>query len=90
MKKSVPISHFRHEDLISPSVRKAMMKSSNFQRVVLGHVPMSHMYGNCTVQLYTLMQGGRIICLPKYTPKAFLSGIEKYKVTVTLLSDIFR
>ena len=65
------------------------MKSSNFQRVVLGHVPMSHMYGNCTVQLYTLMQGGRIICLPKYTPKAFLSGIEKYKVTVTLLSDIF-
>ena len=77
----------RHADLVSPRVREAMNKSSDFQRVVLGHVPMSHMYGNCTVQLYTLMQGGRIICIPKYTPEAFFSSIEKYKVTLML--DIF-
>ncbi|KAK7063059.1 4-coumarate--CoA ligase 1 [Halocaridina rubra] len=43
-------------------------------------IPVYHMYGH-NVTMNTLMTGGKVVILPKFSPRHYLEAIQNYKVT---------
>ncbi|KAG1687954.1 putative 4-coumarate--CoA ligase 3 [Nymphon striatum] len=49
--------------------------------VSLGLLPFFHIYGLVAILLHTIINGGTVICIPKFTPELFMSSIQTYRVT---------
>lgn len=50
--------------------------------VILGILPIFHVYGMTTVLLYTVMQGGKMVLLPKFNAEMILKTIQKQRPTL--------
>ena len=53
---------------------------------IMGVLPFYHIYGFTVILAASWYQGSTIVCLPKFEPKAFLSAMDRYKVTVGYLA----
>nr|XP_022331327.1 4-coumarate--CoA ligase-like [Crassostrea virginica]XP_022331328.1 4-coumarate--CoA ligase-like [Crassostrea virginica] len=47
----------------------------------LGILPFFHIYGMCPVMMGVLIDGGKLVTLPKFEPEMFLKALEVQKVT---------
>ncbi|KAK4303287.1 hypothetical protein Pmani_024672 [Petrolisthes manimaculis] len=64
-----------------PGISCAIPTSDTYQEVYLGILPFFHIYGMIPCLAYSLCSGGRIVTLPTFDPKVFISSMKKYKVT---------
>lgn len=59
-----------------------LYKIKRGQEVVLGVLPFFHVYGMTTVMNLAIMQGSKMVLLPKFEPKDVLKTIHKEKPTL--------
>ncbi len=73
-----------HKNLIANTAmcEAWLYKSRREQEVVLGILPFFHVYGLTTVLLFAVMQGQKMILLPKFEIKKVLKAIEKHRPTI--------
>lgn len=75
-----------HKNLIANTRMCAeWLTEPNAQReppVILGILPIFHVYGMTTVLLYTVMQGGKMVLLPKFNAEMILKTIQKQRPTL--------
>ena len=56
------------------------MKLRAGEDVLLGILPIFHIYGLVLVQFGAITQGAKLVMLPRFEPKSFLESIQKHKV----------
>ena len=56
------------------------MKIRPGEDVLLGLLPLYHIYGLVIVLFGCIAKGAKLIMLPKFEPKTFLESIQKYEV----------
>ncbi|ELT94820.1 hypothetical protein CAPTEDRAFT_20304 [Capitella teleta] len=87
--KGVMITHYNIVSQIMQFTHEAYvdqeMVATDEQSVVLGFLPFFHCYGMLGVMTATLLQGNRLVTLPRFEPTLFLETIQKYKVNSLLL-----
>lgn len=59
-----------------------LYKAERGKEVVLGVLPFFHVYGMTTVMNMAIMQGSKMILLPKFEPDQLLKAIDKLKPTL--------
>ncbi|WP_025727770.1 long-chain-fatty-acid--CoA ligase [Heyndrickxia ginsengihumi] len=59
-----------------------MYKAKKGQEIVLGVLPFFHVYGMTTVLLLSVMQGYKMILMPKFNAEEMLKTIEKQRPTL--------
>ena len=60
----------------------AELERTGEQRSVLLFLPLYHAYGLVAVLTLGAAAGAKLVVLPKFEPKSYLSAIEKYKVQI--------
>lgn len=50
----------------------------------LGILPFFHIYGMCPVMMGVLVDGGKLVTLPKFDPEMFLKALDSQKVAFSL------
>ena len=58
----------------------AELERTGEQRTVLLFLPLYHAFGLVAVLTLGAAAGTKLVVLPKFEPKSYLSAIEKYKV----------
>lgn len=48
----------------------------------LGILPFFHIYGMCPVMMGVLVDGGKLVTLPKFDPEMFLKALDSQKVAI--------
>ncbi|MFC0270231.1 AMP-binding protein [Metabacillus herbersteinensis] len=73
-----------HENLVANTTMCSawMYKSKRGEEVVLGIIPFFHVYGMTTVMNLSVMQGFKMILLPKFDATDTLKAIQKHKPTL--------
>ncbi|WP_033541716.1 AMP-binding protein [Planococcus sp. CAU13] len=73
-----------HKNLISNATMcdTWLYKTKHGEETVLGIIPLFHVYGLTTVLILSVMQGNRMVLLPKFDPEAALKTINKQKPTL--------
>lgn len=73
-----------HHNLVSnvQMCESWLYKTRRGQEVVLGVLPFFHVYGMTTVMNMSIMQGSKMILMPKFKPKDVLKTIDKLKPTL--------
>lgn len=66
-------------------VRRARPDLCTSDDVLLGLLPMFHIYGMITILQYSMIIGSTLVTLPKFEPESFLSTIADHRVTVAHL-----
>jgi acyl-CoA synthetase (AMP-forming)/AMP-acid ligase II len=61
--------------------------SGDFQEVLPALLPFYHIYGLLSLAIASLYQGSKVVTLPKFEPRHFISTIAKYRVNTT---DVFK
>jgi len=59
-----------------------LMRGKNGNDVVLGALPFFHVYGLTTVMILSVMNGAKMVLIPKPEPETLLKAIESQKVTL--------
>ncbi|TQB72750.1 hypothetical protein MPDQ_006466 [Monascus purpureus] len=59
------------------------------QNVVLGLLPQSHIYGLIVVCHVSIYRGESVVVLPKFDLKTFLNAIERFRINVFSVTEIF-
>ncbi|HLS61156.1 MAG TPA: long-chain-fatty-acid--CoA ligase [Virgibacillus sp.] len=59
-----------------------LYKTRRGEEIVLGVLPFFHVYGMTTVMNMSIMQGSKMILMPKFNPKDVLKTIDKLKPTL--------
>lgn len=59
-----------------------MYKYRQGKEVILGVIPFFHVYGMTTVMIFAVMQGYKMVLLPKFDVKTTLKTIQKQKPTI--------
>jgi len=52
--------------------------------IFIGILPFFHIYGKVVIMLGGLVNGAKIVILPKFEPKLFLDTLQNYAVGVSL------
>lgn len=88
-KKGVMISHRNvianvlQNDTLDRPYRDYLQKTNGDPRlVVLGLLPYSHIYGLVAVVHSSLYNGDKVVCLPKFEMKSYLTAIQTHKINV--------
>ena len=73
-----------HKNLLSnvKMCQDWLIEPSPTDDVILGVLPFFHVYGMTTVLLLTVMQGNKMVLLPKFDPETTLKTIQKQKPTL--------
>ncbi|MGM7636465.1 long-chain-fatty-acid--CoA ligase [Bacillus sp. Hm123] len=73
-----------HKNLISNTAMcdAWLYKCKHGEEVILGVLPFFHVYGMTTVMILSIMQGYKMVLLPKFDPKMTLKTIDKQKPTL--------
>jgi len=73
-----------HRNLVSnvQMCESWLYKTRRGEEVVLGVLPFFHVYGMTTVMNMSIMQGSKMILMPKFNPKDVLKTIDKLKPTL--------
>lgn len=53
--------------------------------VVLGLLPLSHIYGLIVIAMSAIYRGDEVIILPKFQLQSYLNAIQKYKIETLYL-----
>ena len=64
---------------------KEFGSTQDYQDVVMGLLPQSHIYGLVVTCHATTYRGERVIVLPKFELKTFLEAIQKYKISALFI-----
>lgn len=59
-----------------------LMRGNNGNDVVLGALPFFHVYGLTTVMILSVMNGAKMVLIPKPEPETLLKAIESQQVTL--------
>lgn len=59
-----------------------LYKCKKGEEVVLGFLPFFHVYGMTTVLILSVMQGNKMVLLPKFDMETALKTIEKQRPTL--------
>lgn len=51
-------------------------------------LPMYHIYGACNGVLLNILMGIPFVLLPRFVPETFLAAIDKYRVTVSMITPL--
>lgn len=70
-----------HRTLVSNVLQVDQILPLPSGTVVLGFLPMFHIYGFAAITLSALVGGATLVTLPRFEPEAFLSAIETYRIT---------
>ena len=73
-----------HKNLISNATMcdTWLYKTKHGEETVLGIIPLFHVYGLTTVLILSVMQGNKMVLLPKFDPETALKTINKQKPTL--------
>lgn len=73
-----------HKNLISNATMcdSWLYKGTNGEETIMGIIPLFHVYGLTTVLILSVMQGNRMVLLPKFEPETALKTINKQKPTL--------
>lgn len=73
-----------HKNLIANAsmCESWLYKNKPGQEASLGIIPLFHVYGLTTVLIFSVMQGNRMILMPKFDPEKTLKTIAKQKPTL--------
>ena len=73
-----------HKNLISNATMcdAWLYKSKKGEETIMGIIPLFHVYGLTTVLILSVMQGNRMVLLPKFDPETALKTINKQKPTL--------
>ncbi|WP_282019970.1 AMP-binding protein [Planomicrobium okeanokoites] len=73
-----------HKNLISNATMcdTWLYKTKRGEETVLGIIPLFHVYGLTTVLILSVMQGNKMVLLPKFDPETALKTINKQKPTL--------
>ncbi|WP_422123006.1 long-chain-fatty-acid--CoA ligase [Planococcus sp. X10-3] len=73
-----------HKNLISNATMcdRWLYKTKHGEETVLGIIPLFHVYGLTTVLILSVMQGNKMVLLPKFDPETALKTINKQKPTL--------
>lgn len=73
-----------HKNLISNATMcdTWLYKTKRGEETVLGIIPLFHVYGLTTVLILSVMQGNKMVLLPKFDPETALKTISKQKPTL--------
>lgn len=73
-----------HKNLISNATMcdSWLYKTKHGEETVLGIIPLFHVYGLTTVLILSVMQGNKMVLLPKFDPETALKTINKQKPTL--------
>lgn len=73
-----------HKNLIANAsmCESWLYKNKPGQEASLGIIPLFHVYGLTTVLIFSVMQGNRMILMPKFDPEKTLKTIQKQKPTL--------
>ncbi|MGQ0701027.1 MAG: acyl-CoA synthetase [Panacagrimonas sp.] len=74
-----------HGNLWTSNLNGILVNDFTSKDITLNCAPLFHAAGLCVVALPTLMAGGHLILQPGFDALAFLSALERHRVTVTLL-----
>lgn len=80
--KGVMLSHYNLvADMINFSHRGiGALDMDSDDECLLNVLPLFHVYGLISLLSFTLCNGRRLVLQSKFTPRRFLSAIQKYKV----------
>lgn len=53
----------------------------------LGILPFFHIYGMCPVMMGVLVDGGKLVTLPKFDPEMFLKALDSQKVAFSFIKN---
>ncbi|WP_197969850.1 long-chain-fatty-acid--CoA ligase [Mesobacillus harenae] len=73
-----------HKNLVSNSAMSEawLYKCKRGEEIVLGILPFFHVYGMTTVLISSIMQGNKMVLLPKFDPETTLKTIQKQRPTL--------
>lgn len=73
-----------HRNLISNATMcdAWLYKSKRGEETIMGIIPLFHVYGLTTVLILSVMQGNKMVLLPKFDPEQALKTINKQKPTL--------
>ncbi len=73
-----------HRNLISNATMcdAWLYKSTRGEETIMGIIPLFHVYGLTTVLILSVMQGNKMVLLPKFDPEQALKTINKQKPTL--------
>ncbi|WKA59935.1 AMP-binding protein [Planococcus shenhongbingii] len=73
-----------HKNIISNATMcdNWLYKSKKGEETMMGIIPLFHVYGLTTVLILSVMQGNRMVLLPKFDPETALKTISKQKPTL--------
>lgn len=73
-----------HKNLVSNAkmCEAWLYKCEEGKEVVLGALPFFHVYGMTTVLILSVMQGSKVVLIPKPEPEVLLKAIQSQKVTM--------
>ena len=73
-----------HKNLISNATMcdSWLYKTTDGEETIIGIIPLFHVYGLTTVLILSVMQGNKMVLLPKFDPEAALKTINKQKPTL--------
>lgn len=55
----------------------------------LGILPFFHIYGMCPVMMGVLVDGGKLVTLPKFDPEMFLKALDSHKAAISFIKKTF-
>lgn len=76
--KGVMLTHF---NLVANLVQMQTVERMAAEEVVIGVVPLHHIYGFNVVLNLTLHAGGTLVILPRFDVEEFLGSVQRYGVT---------
>lgn len=73
-----------HKNLISNATMcdSWLYKTTDGEETIIGIIPLFHVYGLTTVLILSVMQGNKMVLLPKFDPETALKTINKQKPTL--------
>ncbi|XP_062574129.1 uncharacterized protein LOC134235966 [Saccostrea cucullata] len=70
-----------HDNLVANLQQFRQILNVSEDDTALGILPFFHIYGMCPVMMGVLVDGGKLVTLPKFDPEQFLKALEAQKVT---------
>ncbi|XP_078590150.1 putative 4-coumarate--CoA ligase 1 [Branchiostoma floridae x Branchiostoma japonicum] len=79
--KGVMLTHYNIIANLCQNRVKGILLLDPREECLIGQLPFFHIYGLVVILFNCLMQGVRLVTVPRFEPEAFLGCVQNYKVT---------
>ncbi|XP_019642431.1 PREDICTED: probable 4-coumarate--CoA ligase 3 isoform X2 [Branchiostoma belcheri] len=79
--KGVMLTHYSIIANLCQNLVKGVMLLDREEECLIGQLPFFHIYGLVVILFNCLMQGVRLVTVPRFEPESFLACVQNYKVT---------